>query len=338
MHTVSVIIPTYNRGHILQRAIRSVLTQEIAATELIIVDDGSEDNTQSIIQGVRLELQGQHENRSPRLISLTQTNQGVSAARNAGIEAASSEWIAFLDADDEWLPHNLTAHLQLLRGSSKTHWCATGHAHVRDTSQLHYRGSNGVSGLVDFWSFARYGDPLPSTLLIRRTVIEQVGGFDPSLRISEDRDLAWRIAQIYPCIGFDSRITVIKHIDAGGSLMAGSSDRTDSIRTIVMNARRYVDSADPAADNLIRHLRPLVWGYAFRQRLGAVRIQEPYLQDMFAAFPSANLAALLGSASRQLPGPISSIAIKTFGRGLQYWRRGFGAGKRKLRPIDVGYI
>lgn len=333
MQTVSVVIPTFNRGHILQRAIHSVLAQETSATELIVVDDGSEDNTQSVIQGVRRELQGQHENRSPRFVSLTQRNQGVSAARNAGIEAASSEWIAFLDSDDEWLPYNLTVHLELLRRNPKTHWCTTGHARVRDTSQLPCHGPNGMSGMVDFWSLARYDDLPPSTLLIRRTVIEQVGGFDPSLRISEDRDLVWRIAQLHPCIGFNSRITVIIHVDVRGGLMGGSSDRTDSIRTIVMNARRYVDSADPATHKVVRHLRPLVWGYAFRQRLCEIRIQEPHLQDMFAVFPSANLAAALGTGSRRLPRPLSSVAIKTFWRGLRYWRRGFGAGKRKIRRI-----
>ena len=94
---VSVIIPTYNRGWILKEAIDSVLAQDFEDFELIVVDDGSTDNTREI-----LDTYGQD------IIVLQQANKGVSAARNRGIAEAGGQLVAFLDSDDRWLPRKLS--------------------------------------------------------------------------------------------------------------------------------------------------------------------------------------------------------------------------------------
>ena len=94
---VSVIIPTFNRGWILKDAIDSVLNQEFDDYELIIVDDGSADNTQEILNSY-----------GEGIIILRQSNKGVSAARNRGITEATGQLIAFLDSDDLWLPQKLS--------------------------------------------------------------------------------------------------------------------------------------------------------------------------------------------------------------------------------------
>ena len=94
---VTVIIPTYNRGWILKEAIDSVLSQGFEDFELIVVDDGSTDNTQDILDGYARDI-----------IVLRQDNRGVSTARNLGIASASGQFIAFLDSDDLWLPGKLT--------------------------------------------------------------------------------------------------------------------------------------------------------------------------------------------------------------------------------------
>jgi glycosyltransferase involved in cell wall biosynthesis len=96
MPLVSVIMPTFNRADTIQRAIRSVQAQTFADWELIVVDDGSTDNTVALIEGC-----------DPRLKILRQENQGAVGARNAGLRASAGSYIAFLDSDDEWLPHHL---------------------------------------------------------------------------------------------------------------------------------------------------------------------------------------------------------------------------------------
>ena len=96
MALVSVIVPTYNRADTIKRAIRSVQAQTFTDWELIVVDDGSTDNTVALIEGC-----------DPRLKLIRQENQGTAGARNAGLHASSGSYIAFLDSDDEWLPHHL---------------------------------------------------------------------------------------------------------------------------------------------------------------------------------------------------------------------------------------
>ena len=101
---VSVVIPTYNRATELPSAIESVLGQTYPSVEVIIVDDGSTDGTEALIQ-----------TRFPRVRYLRQSNRGPAAARNAGIKAASGPYIAFLDSDDRWMPQKLERQIGLLR-------------------------------------------------------------------------------------------------------------------------------------------------------------------------------------------------------------------------------
>src|SRR5215510_618603 len=96
MPPVSVIMPTFNRADTIKRAIRSVQAQTFTDWELIVVDDGSTDNTVALIEGC-----------DPRLKLIRQENQGTAGARNAGLHASAGSYIAFLDSDDEWLPHHL---------------------------------------------------------------------------------------------------------------------------------------------------------------------------------------------------------------------------------------
>ncbi|MEC7126118.1 MAG: glycosyltransferase family A protein [Pseudomonadota bacterium] len=102
--SISVIIPSFNRASVLPRALNSVLAQTRGATEIIVVDDGSSDGTNALVErdypGVKL---------------LTQGNRGVSSARNAGVSLSTGEWLAFLDSDDEWLPEKLNHQLACVR-------------------------------------------------------------------------------------------------------------------------------------------------------------------------------------------------------------------------------
>jgi len=102
--TVTVIIPTYNRGHVIRRALHSVLHQTYQSLEVIVVDDGSTDNTEEIVASFN----------DPRILYIRhETKRGAAAARNTGIKAASADFIAFQDSDDEWLPEKLEAQMKV---------------------------------------------------------------------------------------------------------------------------------------------------------------------------------------------------------------------------------
>ena len=106
---ISVIIPTFNRAHLLSRSIDSLLSQTLSAHSVVIVDDGSTDGTENLVS-----------EKYPEFTYLKQDNLGVSAARNAGITATSCEWLAFLDSDDLWYPEKLDNVYNQIQDQSET--------------------------------------------------------------------------------------------------------------------------------------------------------------------------------------------------------------------------
>ncbi len=111
---VSVVIPAYNEAPRITRALRSVLDQTHPVNEIIVVDDGSTDDTSDVVSQF-----------SERVICIRQSNQGLSAARNTGISQAKSDWVAFLDADDEWLPSHIENAKIILTANPELMWyCA----------------------------------------------------------------------------------------------------------------------------------------------------------------------------------------------------------------------
>ncbi|HEY2471996.1 MAG TPA: glycosyltransferase family A protein [Terracidiphilus sp.] len=191
---ISVIIPTYNREAQVVRAIASVLAQSVPVYEVIVVDDGSSDQTVPI---VRKEF-------GESVILIEQQNQGVSVARNRGIEAATGEWVAFLDSDDFWMEDKIDLQLEALRlGGSDAGLCFTDNRYWGNPQMEFSRFEE-----TGFQCSSRFGvlerpihyiltgrEPFfTSTLLIRRSLLMEYGGFDHRLIIREDTDLLFRLA------------------------------------------------------------------------------------------------------------------------------------------------
>jgi glycosyltransferase involved in cell wall biosynthesis len=181
---VSVIIPSYNCARYLPEAIDSVFAQTYQDFEIIVVDDGSTDNTPEVLQRYGDQLQAVH-----------QRNQGVALARNQGIRLASGKWIAFLDADDVFLPHKLEAQLKLAATDSDLGIIHSGWNRVDAEGKFLMR--------VELWhqvpeltleSWLRWKPILPSAMLFRRDWLEQAGGFDPRFPPAEDTELVLRLA------------------------------------------------------------------------------------------------------------------------------------------------
>lgn len=185
---ISVIIPTFNRSSVLLRAIDSVLNQTYKNFELIVIDDGSTDDTETLLAPY-IESQ---------MIQYHKTqNKGVSASRNHGVALARGKWIAFLDSDDEWLAHKLTqqmaflekhAHLSIVY--SDEIWIRNG---VLVNKKTHHQKKGG-------WIFA---DCLkqcligPSSVLLSREMFDEMKGFDESFIVCEDYDLWIKISSKY---------------------------------------------------------------------------------------------------------------------------------------------
>jgi glycosyltransferase involved in cell wall biosynthesis len=194
---VSVIIPTYNRGWTLREAIDSVLAQEFADFELIVVDDGSTDHTREI-----LDSHGQD------IIVLRQPNQGVSAARNRGIDESHAQLVAFLDSDDLWLPQKLTRQVEFFKFNPDALICQTEETWLRNGVRVNpKRRHHKLSGMIFEPSLALCLVS-PSAVMIRRTLFDTVGLFDESLPACEDYDLWLRVSCRYPVFLIDEPLII----------------------------------------------------------------------------------------------------------------------------------
>jgi glycosyltransferase involved in cell wall biosynthesis len=199
---VSVIIPTFERVSVLPRALDSVLAQTHAPAEVIVIDDGSTDGTAEML-----------EHTYPGVTVIRQPNRGVSAARNAGLAAASSAWIAFLDSDDEWRPRKLERQLDALLPAPDTTAplvCHTEEIWIRDGRRVNPMDKHAKKG---GWIFAHNLDMCrisPSAVLMHRSVLDAVGGFDEILPACEDYDLWLRITSRYP-VHFVEEPLVVKY-------------------------------------------------------------------------------------------------------------------------------
>ena len=189
--TVSVVIPTFNREERLPAAIRSVLNQSLPPSEIIVIDDGSTDATADCIKSF------------PEVRYIHQENQGVSQARNHGIRTAEHEWIAFLDSDDEWLPHKLERQCEALERQPQYLFCHTDEIWIRKGRRVNPMKKHVKHGGFIFNHCLPLCVISPSSALIHRGLFERYGTFDPELPVCEDYDMWLRICAREPVLLVD---------------------------------------------------------------------------------------------------------------------------------------
>ncbi len=191
---ISVIIPTYNRSRVITEAIQSVLAQTAFHSgpnsypyEIIVVDDGSTDETQAVVSSLEGPIRYYY-----------QEHQGVSRARNRGLELARGEFIAFLDSDDLWLPEKIKKQMNVMHVFPQLRGCTTEEIWLRKGRRVNPRPKHKKpSG----WFFPHALSLCLLSLsasLFRRAVFEEIGMFDESLPVCEDYDFSLRYALRYP--------------------------------------------------------------------------------------------------------------------------------------------
>ena len=188
MPTVSVVIPTFNRARLLLDAVESVLAQTYQDFEIIVVDDGSTDDTKAVVEPY-LRRHGD------RIRCLFQANQGLSAARNAGCRAGTGRYVAFLDSDDLWKPHKLAVQVPLLETDPAV-GLVSSRAEVIDyaNTKVLWIKPRRPAGTTLREMVIRRTQP-PSSFVVRRAAIDGIGYFDPAIRLGlEDVDLCFRLA------------------------------------------------------------------------------------------------------------------------------------------------
>lgn len=185
--SVSVVVPAYNAERTLERTLRSISDQTVAVREIIVVDDGSSDAT--------AEATRRYAETDPRVRLVSKDNGGASSARNAGIASASGDFVAFLDADDVWLPHKLERQLAVFEQHPEVGAVQAGAVHVDGELRPLFRlpCTPGPMHPMEVLRF-RNLPAFPTTLVLRREAIEAIGVFDTSLAILEDWEFSLRAA------------------------------------------------------------------------------------------------------------------------------------------------
>jgi glycosyltransferase involved in cell wall biosynthesis len=310
MNSISVVIPTYNRAHLAARAAESALSQVPPPAEVIVVDDGSGDDTPQRLGGM------------PGVRYLRQDNAGLSAARNAGIRAATSEWIALLDDDDRFLPGKLAQDLAIIEGDSAVDLV---YGNGRRVSP------EGADLGLSLRNHSLPADPLRAllvdnfvlvqTVTVRRRLLLEVGLFDTALRVSEDIDMWVRLALHGARFRFAPEpLTEILRLP--GSL---SADPTAILEASLTLGPRHADALRKALGNPAREW----WQAGPHYRLGRHRYEQGdlagarrHLEAALEADPEHRGARLYLALTAL--GPLGRGPI-TLARGIKrlIWR-GFG--------------
>jgi len=268
---VSVIIPTYNRGWILKEAIESVLNQDYDAFELIVVNDGSTDDSRDLLAGF------------DNITVLEQPNQGVSAARNKGVAHAKGSFIAFLDSDDVWLPRKLAVQVDFFQQNPKALVCQTQETWVRKGRRVNPgRRHQKQSGMFFDRSLALCLVS-PSAVMIKKSFFDEIGGFDESLLACEDYDLWLRINVHHPIYLIDQPLIVKR---GGHHDQLSANPMLDKYR--ITSIRKLLDSSSlsPAQKKAaVRVLKDKCQIYAAGCRKRGRMDEADFYQDLIKRYP-----------------------------------------------------
>lgn len=316
---VSVVIPTYNRAHLLGRALQSVLLQTYLDYEIVVVDDGSTDHTLEVVKTFQ----------DDRVRYLRfERHCGPSRARNVGIQAARGEWIAFLDSDDEWLPRKLELQMARLQGTQDLRVAAV--YCVCDELEGSTRRTVPSSGVLhegDVFDhlLRNRRPPTASAYIAKRSSLLGVGGFDEGFPSSHDIDLWLRFSRAGNHFVAVNEPLVIKHNHVGPRI---SNDPVAPFRGFRQFDRRW-------GPVMKRRLGAEVYGrWKAKRRKGIQQLQIARLQAAAAKGEAASalphLVALLRLFPWSLPSVFQGLSLLTFG----HFMNGFRVAACEEVPVD----
>ena len=271
---VSVVIPTYNRGAMVPRAIQSVLSQTFEDYELIVVDDHSHDRTPRVLADFN----------DKRIKTLRHPrNMGQSKALNTGINAARGKYVAFLDDDDVWLPEKLTLQVAALDAAPPQVGLVYGWRHMMDdeSNSLIRTVRQTLSDDIFEHMLALDTPVPPSSWLMRTSVVRALGGFDEGLHRDKDVEFVCRLSEQGWHVRYVPCVVLLKYLHAKGQ-MTDSTPENLAVRAAFtrQHLRRFeVDLRARPATRVRVYLRLAHLQLPYRRAVGVVSIARAFLAD-----------------------------------------------------------
>ena len=264
---ISAVIPTFNRGHCLLRAINSILAQTTPVDEIIIVDDGSNDKTYDLLlKSELLDTRGQ----VPNIRYLYQENKGVSAARNLGIKEAENEYIALLDSDDAWIETKIER--QVLKLEEKKLSCRITHTEeiwLKDGQRINPKKKHNKSGGFIFEKCLPLCCISPSSVLLHRTLFDDYGFFDEKLPACEDYDMWLRLCAFEEVLFVEEALTIKYggHADQLSRAFWGMDRfRVQALEKLINSGKLSKTQRSQALEMLVKKIEILLLGAKKREK------------------------------------------------------------------------
>ncbi len=270
--SVSVVIPTYNRGWTVKAAIDSVCVQTFRDFEIIVVDDGSSDDSAQILQTY-----------GPDIKVIRQANAGVSAARNTGVRAARGKWVAFLDSDDHWMPDKLRVQVEFFEACPEAVICQTEEIWIRNGKRVNPKKVHQKPSGWIFQASLALCLVSPSAVMLRRSLFNEIGEFDETLPACEDYDLWLRVGSRYPIYLIQTPLIVKTggHPDQLSRMPGLDRYRIKAIEKL-LSTGRLTDSRRRAAIKIL-HKKAAIYAGGCRKR---GKIEEAlYYENLVSAHP-----------------------------------------------------
>jgi len=201
---ISVIIPTYNQSECLKEAIESVLNQTYKNIEIIVIDDGSTDNTLGVV--------GSFDN---KIVCIQQKNKGASSARNIGIKKANGEYLAFLDSDDMWIKNKLEKQIDFIKKNPEIGLLGTGCYQMINIGKVIHKKIFPNKNEILQKDLIKYNPFIQSSVMVKKDVFNDIDLYDEKFKESEDYDLWLRIAQKYKVANLEQALVTKRYYEKG---------------------------------------------------------------------------------------------------------------------------
>ncbi len=295
---VSVIIPTFNRAHLLDKTLDSVLSQTFKDFEIIVIDDASVDGTQDLLS------------KYPSLKSIIfEENQGVSCARNCGIELAKGDYICFLDSDDLWEPKKLEIQTKWMEEHPEIAACQTDEIWIRNGVRVNPMEKHKKYAGDIFLNSLPLCIVSPSSVMIRAKILKKIGGFDLNLPACEDYDMWLRMSSKFK-FGYIDQKLLIKyggHADQLSRKFWGMDRfRVYSLAKLLSVETLSKTQSDAVLMMLIKKCEILIKGFEKRDKIKEVGIYQEHLNR----FQSLTGCSIEPAEKKSIQGSLTELLTK----------------------------